>query len=83
MRDLEGIGDAGMAGRAAHLDRGVHDLHPDDEAGVAFGAVDFHRSSVSGGSRKSLGADGQEYDSGKCLRQQTYDPHEEPPPKMG
>jgi len=45
MRDLKSIGDAGMAGRAAHRDRGVHDLHPDGEAGIAFVAVDLHRRS--------------------------------------
>jgi hypothetical protein len=75
MRDLEGIGDSGMAGRAAPLERGMHELHPDHEAGVALGAVDLRWSSNSSSCRKRCEAEGQDYDDDTCRRQQAYGSH--------
>jgi len=75
MRDLKGIGDPGMAVRAASLERGVHDLHPDHKAGMALGAVNLRWSSNSSRCSKRCGAEGQDHYDDTCRRQQTYGSH--------
>jgi len=75
MRDLKGIGDAGMAVRAASLERGVYDLHLDHEAGVALGAVDLRWSSTSRRGRKRCEAEGQDHYDDTGRRQQAYGSH--------
>jgi hypothetical protein len=78
MGDLKGIGDPGVAVQAAPLERGMHDLHPDHEAGMALGAVNLRWSSNSRSCRKRCEAKGKDHYDDAFRRQPTYDLHAEP-----
>lgn len=75
MGDLTGIGDPGMAGRAAPLERGVNDLHLDHEAGMALGAVNLRWSSNSSSCNKKCEAEGLDHYDATCRRRQAYGSH--------